>query len=246
MDEVQEELPVSLRAGQPRVYDAEELGPATRGRLRRHRRSTRPWISGSRITPPRPTSSRPASNCGLTRTSASQPGFASRSAGGNAMRTLMNETSHVTRSGANGSSVSSRAFVRSSTVTRGSFRSRAWSWPRPTSSAITRAAPRWSRTSVKPPVDAPTSRASRPAGSTRARRGRARACRRRARRIAAAFDDELRRVVDLLTCLLVAVDESRHHECLRLRAALGEPALDEQDIQALAHERRLARGRAAF
>ena len=31
MDEVQEELPVSLRAGQARVYDAEELGRPREG-----------------------------------------------------------------------------------------------------------------------------------------------------------------------------------------------------------------------
>ena len=43
---------------------------------------------------------------------------------------------------------------------------RGCSCPWPTSSAITRAAPRWRRTSVKPPVDAPTSRQSSPAGST--------------------------------------------------------------------------------
>jgi hypothetical protein len=44
------------------------------------------------------------------------------------------------------------------------------------------------------------------------------------------FDDELRRVVDLLAGLVVAVDESRHHERLRLRAAVGEPTLDEEDL----------------
>ena len=155
------------------------------------------------------------------------------------MRTLMNETSQVTRSGANGSSVSSRAFVRSSTVTRGSLRSRSWSWPRPTSSAITRAAPRWSRTSVKPPVEAPTSSASRPAGSTPSS---SRACASlsppRDTNLGGCFDDELRRFVHLLAGLLVAVDEARHHERLRLRAALGEPALDEEDIQALAHSQK--------
>jgi hypothetical protein len=36
------------------------------------------------------------------------------------------------------------------------------------------------------------------------------------------------------------VDEARHDERLRLRTALGEPALDEEDVQALAHEGRLA------
>ena len=47
------------------------------------------------------------------------------------------------------------------------------------------------------------------------------------------LDDELRRFVHLLAGLLVAVDEARHHERLRLRAALGEPALDEEDVEPL-------------
>ena len=58
-----------------------------------------------------------------------------------------------------------RAFVRSIETTRSSRRSESASWPRPTSTAYTRRAPRWRRTSVKPPVDAPTSRQTRPAGS---------------------------------------------------------------------------------
>ncbi len=44
------------------------------------------------------------------------------------------------------------------------------------------------------------------------------------------LDDELRRFVHLLAGLLVAVNEARHHERLRLRAAVGEPALDEEYI----------------
>ena len=52
-------------------------------------------------------------------------------------------------------------------MTRASVRSRQSSWPRPTSSAMTLAAPRCSSTSVKPPVDAPTSSARRPDGSMR-------------------------------------------------------------------------------
>ena len=52
------------------------------------------------------------------------------------------------------------------------------------------------------------------------------------------FDDEHRGFVHLLTCLLVAVDEARHDERLRLSAALGEPAFDQQDIQALAHSQK--------
>ena len=54
---------------------------------------------------------------------------ASASTGGRAFVTLMNDTSQTTRSGANGSSVRSRAFVRSSTWTRGSERNRGWSCP---------------------------------------------------------------------------------------------------------------------
>ena len=61
---------------------------------------------------------------------------------------------------------------RSSVVTRGWPRSRGWSWPCPTSTATTWAAPAWSRQSVNPPVDAPASRARRPVGS-RSKRSRA-------------------------------------------------------------------------
>ena len=78
--------------------------------------------STSCTTPPF-TSARPASNWGFTSTTASQPGLASASARGSASRTLMKETSHTTSSGAKGSSMSSRAFVRSSTRTRSSARS---------------------------------------------------------------------------------------------------------------------------
>ncbi len=55
-----------------------------------------------------------------------------------------------------------RTLVRSRTVTRGSSRSDHASWPRPTSTATTCAAPAWSRQSVNPPVEAPASRARRP------------------------------------------------------------------------------------
>ena len=61
--------------------------------------------------------------------------------------------------------VASRTFVRSSTVTRSSSRMRGCSWPWPTSRATTWAAPRVSRQSVKPPVEAPTSSTRRPVTS---------------------------------------------------------------------------------
>ena len=79
-------------------------------------------------------------------------------------RSEMNATSIVTRSTGCGTStsVSARALTPSRTMTRGSLRSRQSSCPWPTSSAMTLAAPRCSRTSVKPPVEAPMSSARRP------------------------------------------------------------------------------------
>ena len=53
-------------------------------------------------------------------------------------------------------------LVRSIGTTRGSRRRRSSNWPRPTSTAHTSAAPRESRTSVNPPVEAPASRQRRP------------------------------------------------------------------------------------
>ena len=55
------------------------------------------------------------------------------------------------------------------------------------------------------------------------------------------LDLERRLVVDLLPRLRMAGHEPRHHEGLRLRAALGEAALDEQDVESLAsHDVRAA------
>src|SRR2546430_4909246 len=51
-----------------------------------------------------PTSARPASNCGLTRTTACQPGAHRPRTGGSARRTEMKETSQTASRGANGSS----------------------------------------------------------------------------------------------------------------------------------------------
>ncbi len=51
------------------------------------------------------------------------------------------------------------------------------------------------------------------------------------------LDLELRVLVDLMPRLVVAPDEPRDHERLRLGPALGEPALHEQDVQALLHPR---------
>src|SRR6478672_3514521 len=123
--------------------------------------------AGLRTTPPFATCSRPASNCGFTRTSARHGEAARARAGASTSVSEMNDTSATTRSGRYGRSTAarSRALVRSSTVTRGSVRSRSWSWPYPTSTAITAAAPRCSRQSVNPPVEAPRSRARAPVTS---------------------------------------------------------------------------------
>ena len=51
----------------------------------------------------------------------------------------------------------------------------------------------------------------------------------------AALDRELGRLVHLLARLLVARHLAGHHERLRLRPRLGEPALDENDVEALLH-----------
>ena len=73
------------------------------------------------------------------------------------------EAAGVGRAAASGCSV--RAFMPLEHDDPRIAAQRQSSWPWPTSSATTRAAPRWSRTSVKPPVDAPMSSASRPSTS---------------------------------------------------------------------------------
>ena len=50
------------------------------------------------------------------------------------------------------------------------------------------------------------------------------------------LDLERDRVVDLLARLRVSAHEPGHHERLRLRAAIGEPALDEKHVESLLHE----------
>ena len=91
---------------------------------------------------------------------------------------------------------------------------------------------------MKPPVDAPTSRQS---STSRVDAGRIERVREllpsprdvRRRR----GDREVGRLVHLLARLLVPGNEAREHERLRLRAALGEPALDQQHVQALLRQR---------
>ena len=161
------------------------------------------------------------------------PGAAIRRSGGRAVRTEMKETSHTTSSGANGRSDTSRAFVRSST-TRVSSRSFGCSWPYPTSRAITRAAPFCNRQSVKPPVEAPTSRQSAPWIDVQ--------CVQCMRELFSTAGDEPRRPRP--RARRIRPPERRpcrtHARGRRARApapgcALGKPALDEQDVEPLLH-----------
>ena len=75
--QVDEELPVPLRPGETGVYDAEHPR-APRLPPPRRRRAARAGAPPRSRTTPFGVSARPASNCGFTRTSASQPGAASR------------------------------------------------------------------------------------------------------------------------------------------------------------------------
>ncbi|ENN89036.1 hypothetical protein RHSP_02134 [Rhizobium freirei PRF 81] len=122
---------------------------------------------GSFSRPFLPIASRPASNCGFTSSAARAPGSASASAGARASFSEMKETSETTNEMGRpiSSGVRLRAFSPSILVTRGSAEMRGCIWPWPTSMEVTWAAPRCSSTSVKPPVDAPTSRHCCPCGS---------------------------------------------------------------------------------
>ena len=146
----------------------------------------------------------------------------------------MNETSQVTSCGANGSSVSERALTRSSTTTRGS--SRIFDVQLPVAD-VERDHAR--RAALQEHVGEPAGRRADveavEAGDVdpeRVERVRelvpgARDVRRR------CVDLELDRLVDLLARLRVPGHAPGHHERLRLRARLGEPALDEQDVKPL-------------
>src|SRR5215207_2709686 len=130
--------------------------------------STARCTAGSRTTPPLPMRARPASNCGFTSSTRSPSGAVQRASAGATVTSEMNERSATVRSTAPPRSLGSRwrTLARSRTVTRGSSRSDQASWPRPTSTASTCTAPAWRRQSVKPPVEAPASRARRPRAST--------------------------------------------------------------------------------
>ena len=123
LDEVEDELTVSLRAGETRVYDPERLTTAREQRPRDlahdalvDRRVADDALSAPRRGRPRTAASRaraPASRAPRARAPAAAPSL-----------TEMNDTSHVTSCGANGSSVERsrvrRARARSRAGRRGS------------------------------------------------------------------------------------------------------------------------------
>ena len=89
---------------------------------------------------------------------------------------------------------------------------------------------------MKPPVDAPTSTQSSPAGSTPRRVETVRELLAPARDVPRRpVHGELGVLVHLVPRLVVAVHKPRDHERLRLRPRLREPALHEQDVQPLLH-----------
>ena len=138
--------------------------------------STASCTAVSRMTPrPLSTAAFPASNWGLTSAIKVPPTRRSGQTAGSTERREMNERSitMVSKSLRGRSrAVRWRALIFSKFVTRGSARSLGWSCARPTSTQITSAAPAWRAQSVKPPVDAPTSRTCAPRRSS-AKRSRA-------------------------------------------------------------------------
>ena len=89
---------------------------------------------------------------------------------------------------------------------------------------------------MNPPVDAPTSRQSLPAGSSgRQLKGVRELLAAAGDEPRRALDLELDRLVELRAGFVVARDEAGDHERLRLAACLREAALHEQDIEPLLH-----------
>ena len=196
-------------------------------------RSTRRCTSGSRTTP-FGASARPASNWGLTRTSASHRGVASATAGGRTRVAEMNETSQTISSGAVRQRVQ-MAGVHALEDRDAAVRAEP---------GMQLAVPDVERDHARGPaleqavgeaarggadVQAVPARRVDPERVERVRQLLA-AARDEARR---ALDLQSRRVVDLLSRLVVARHEARHDEGLRLRPALGEPSLHEQDVESL-------------
>ncbi len=158
------------------------------------------------------------------------------------MRTEMNETSQTASCGANGSSVSVRAFVRSSTVTRGSRAE-----PRVELAVADVERDHARRAALEEDVGEAAGRGA-DVDAVEARRIDAERVEPVRELLAAArdvrrrpLDRELGVLLDLVARLVVAADETGEHERLRLRPRLREAALDEEDVEPLLHAVRTAR-----
>ena len=133
-------------------------------------------------------------------------------------------------------SCSERALMPSCSTTRGSVRSFQASWPAPTSTACTRAAPACSRASVKPPVEEPISRQTCPATSMAKWSQRGRQLESAAAHVRRARQHFERRIgVARLAGLggFLAVDQhlAGHDERLRFLARFGQAALHQQPVE---------------
>ncbi len=237
---MRERLAVAAGAGHRRVDHADAArarAPRGRGRARRSRARR---SASSRRMPPLPTEPRGASNCGLISASRSPPGAEARQQRRHhqPQRDERHVDGHRARSarGARrrrgGARCAPRAPPRAD---RCAARSRAGRGRR---RARRRArAPRCSRQSVKPPVPAPTSRQTRPAGSI-AKWSSAAASLRPARETNGSRGPATSRRASTATAV-PALSTRRpststaagHHRPPRLLAALEQAALDQQQVE---------------
>lgn len=110
--------------------------------------------------PPSPTSEASASNCGFTSVQNTPESVRISKTDDRICSILVNDTSQTARSAEAAKPIAgtSTILVRSSNITRESWRKDQSNWARPTSTEITLEAPRLSKQSVKPPVEHPISR----------------------------------------------------------------------------------------
>ena len=182
--EVDEELAVALRALDRRRDDRARAEPELgRGRAATSREDAAvDRADRARRRPSRPPG-RPRTGASRARRSGPRPSRSTGGIGPSTSRSEMNETSTTARSAGSGRIAggrASRALTRSIETTRGSAAQPLGELPVARRPARRRGvAPRSSSTSVNPPVEAPTSRPTRPADRSRTHRAPRAACARR-------------------------------------------------------------------